>query len=232
MAYTRTFAQLSLAVQQLGEWERSEDVTPAVLLQAINYGLLEGYDHMVQKWAEYYTTLTTFAITPGTSSYSIGVIASNFYKLRHLEYTRETGALTPATRFHRMRPFDVESAYSFRSDSDRVPKYRFQGGSFVLSSSPAGTVRMHYIPLAPQFATVADVTAVTFDVPVEERLVVLLAELDIRHREELDTGTLERRIERTVAQLRTAADSRDAAEPFYLDPRGPPRGDWDFEDDY
>ncbi len=226
MAYTRTFAQLSLAVQQLGEWERSEDVSPAVLLQAINYGLLEGYDHMVQKWADYYTVTTSLAIVPGTLSYTLDSLTSaTFYKLRHLEYARD------GVRFARMLPFDLEAAYSFRDDSSRVPRYRIQGGNLVLSSSPAGTIRVFYIPLAPQFASIADVTAVRFDVPTEERLVVALAVRDIRFREELDTAEIERTVERYVAMLRTAADSRDSGEPFYLDPRGPGRS-IDWEDDY
>ena len=62
MTYTRTFAQLSLAVQQVGSWEGSNDITPDVLLQAINYGLLEGYGLMVKAWKDYYTLDTTFAI--------------------------------------------------------------------------------------------------------------------------------------------------------------------------
>lgn len=231
MAYTRTFAQLSLAVQQLGEWERSEDVTPgAVLLQAINYGLLEGYDHMVQKWAEYYTRMTSMTIIPGALVYDLdGVTNDDFYKLRYLEYSRETGP--SPIRFVRMLPFDLEAAYSFRDDSSRVPRYRIQGGNLVLSSSPVGTINVYYIPLAPQFTDIADVTTVRFDVPTEERLVVALAVRDIRFREELDTTQIERMVERYVAMLRTAADSRDAGEPFYLDPRGPGRS-IDWEDDY
>ena len=66
MAYTRTFAQLSLAVQQLGGWEGSTDITPAVLLQAINFGLIEGYRAMVNAWRDYFTLQADFAIVAGT----------------------------------------------------------------------------------------------------------------------------------------------------------------------
>lgn len=232
MAYTRTFAQLSLAVQQLGEWERSEDVTPGVLLQAINYGLLEGYDHMVAKWADYFTAATEFALTPGLLSYGLEDLTDGlFYKLRHLEFTRDVG-LSSGSRFVRMMPFDLESSWSFRqTNTNSVPRYRIQSGSLVLSSTAVGSIRMFYIPLPAQFTDADDDTPVRFDVPIEERLVVSLAVRDIRYREELDTSSIDRTIERCVSLLRTAADSYDASHPFYLDPRGPSRWDHDDEDD-
>lgn len=228
MAYTRSFSQLSLAVQQLGQWENSVDITPAVLLQAINYGLLEGYDQMVQKWADYYTKDTTFTLVNGTASYALATVVSPdaFYKLRHLDFSQDSPASTNSV-FRRMLPHELDGAHVYSgvtTTSGRPPRYRIQGANLVFAPTPiGGSVRIFYIPLAPQFTDTADATLVTFDVPTEERLVVHLAMRDILIRSDLETSSADRMIGQLIAGLRTAADSRDAGEPMYLDPRGPRR---------
>jgi len=228
MAYTRTFAQLSLAVQQLGQWEGSDDISPDVLLQAINYGLLEAYDLMTQRWADYYTLDVTFALVNGTASYALATVAPNFFKLRHLDYTADV-VMTASSRFTRMLPHELDGAHVYSgatATSGRPPRYRIQGANLVFAPSPGtGTVRIYYVPLAPQFASTADATPVTFDVPLEERIVVQLAQHEILERNDLDTSQCDAKIAKLTAQLRTAADSRDAGEPMYLNPAGPPR-DW------
>lgn len=235
MTYTRTFAQLSLAVQQLGQWENSGDITPAVLLQAINYGLLEGYDLMVQKWADYYTLDTTFALVSGTAAYALTTVAgTTFSKLRHLDWTRDS-VVTANSKFVRMLPHDIDGAHAYsgaNATSGRPPRYRVQGANLVFAPVPSGgNVRIYYIPLAPQFTSIADVTPVTFDAPIEERLVVQLAEREILERNDLPTGDCDGKIVKLTAQLRSAADSRDAGNPFYLSPYGPPRDPYSVSDD-
>jgi hypothetical protein len=226
MAYTRSFAQLSLAVQQLGQWEGSTDITSAVLLQGVNYGLLEGYDLMVQKWRDYYTIDTTFALVNGTASYVLATVAPNFYKLRHLDYTADL-TVTANSRFVDMVPHEIDGAHVYSGMSatnGRPPKYRIQGANLVFAPLPGtGTVRVFYIPLAPQFASTVDATLVTFDVPVEERLVVQLAQREILERNDLDTSDCDRKVAKLSGQLRTAADSRDAGKPMFFSPTGPPR---------
>lgn len=221
MAYTRTFAQLSLALQQLGQWENSSDITPAVMLQAINYGLLTGYDMMVEKWADYYTTSATFAIVAGTDTYVLATIATDFYKLRHLEVSAD------GTRYVPCLPHELDAAWRFtglaQADVRRV-RYRIQGANLIFAPVPnGGTGKIYFIPLAPQFASTADVTPVTFDVPVEEKLVLQLAQCDLLERNDLPDDDCWKKVDKYVSRLRTAADNRDAGEPFTLDPRGPRR---------
>lgn len=227
MAYTRTLAQLSLAVQQAGQWENSADITPVVLLQAINYGLITGYDAMVAKWADYYTLDATFAIVAGTSSYVLATIAPNFYKLRHLDVSQD------GTRFVRCYPHDLEAAHSYTTgvaSSVLRLRYRMQGPNLVfVPVPPSGTARIFWIPLPVQFVDINDVTPVTFDVPAEEQLVVHLAERSCLIRSDLDISGISRQIAEDIAGLRSAADSRDAGEPFSLDPRGPHRDYYDEE---
>lgn len=221
MAYTRTFAQLSLAVQQLGGWEGSSDITPAVLLQAINYGLLEGYRAMVNAWRDYYTLQADFAITAGVDTYQLSVIAPNFFELRHLDVSSD------GQRFIACPPHDIAAAHRWSAvpatTIGRV-RYRMQGANLVfVPVPPAATGRIYYIPLPPQFASTADVTALTFDVPSEELLVVAYAFRECLIRSELDLSPAQAKIAEAVAGLRTDAGNRDAGEPYTLDPAGPRR---------
>jgi head-tail adaptor len=228
MAITRTFAQLSLAVQQAGQWENSADITGTVLLQAINYGLIRGYDEMVKKWADYYTLDATFAIVAGTSSYVLSTVAPNFYKLRHLDVSQN------GTSFRRCFPHDLEVAYRYTTNTatsvSRL-RYRMQGQNLVfVPVPPTATARIFWIPLPVQFASIADVTPVTFDVPAEEELVVHLAQRACLDRSDLDVSGINRQIAEDIAGLRSSSDSRDAGEPFSLDPNGPP-GRWGYGDE-
>jgi hypothetical protein len=221
MAYTRTFAQLSLAVQQLGGWEGSSDITPAVLLQAINYGLLEGYRAMVNAWRDYYTLQADFAILAGTDTYALATIAPNFFELRHLDVSSD------GVRFRPCPPHDIAAAHRWSAvPSTTVARlrYRMQSANLVfVPKPPAATGRIYYIPLAPQFASTADVTALTFDVPSEELLVVAYAYRECLIRSELDLSPAQAKIAEAMAGLRTDAGNRDAGEPVYLDPAGPRR---------
>lgn len=221
MAYTRTFAQLSLAVQQLGGWEGSTDITPQVLLQAINYGLIEGYRAMVNAWKDYYTLQADFAIVAGTDTYALATIAPNFFELRHLDVSAD------GERFRPCPPHDLAAAHRWSS----VPattvqrlRYRMQGANLVFSAKPpAATGRIYYIPLAPQFASTTDATVLTLDVPSEELVIVAYAYREALFRSELDPSPGDKKIAEAKAGLRTDAGNRDAGEPYYLDPAGPRR---------
>ncbi len=228
MAVTRSFAQLSAAVQTAGSWEGSTDIVPAVLLQAINYGLLEGYRAMVNAWKDYYTVDITFQITAGVDRYSFADIIAqgpentpDFFELRHLDVSAD------GVRYRRCMPHDLEVAHRYSA----VPatsvgrlRYRMQGPNLVfVPVPPAGVARIYFIPMPPQFASVDDVSLVTFDVPAEEKLVVHLAMRDCLIRSELSTEPADKLIAQDMSGLRTDAGNRDAGEPFYLDPNGPPR---------
>ncbi|MES2211503.1 MAG: hypothetical protein V4515_15165 [Chloroflexota bacterium] len=221
MAYTRTFAQLSLAVQQLGGWEGSSDITPAVLLQAINYGLIEGYRAMVNAWKDYYTLQADFAIVAGTDTYALATIAPNFFELRHVSVSSD------GVRFIPCPPHDLSAADRWSGvPSTTVGRLRrrMQAGNLVfVPKPPAAFGRIYYIPLAPQFASTVDATALTFDVPSEELLVVAYAYRETLFRSELDPSPGDKKIAEGIAGLRTDAGNRDAESAFFLDPAGPRR---------
>jgi len=232
MAYNRTFAQLSLAVQQLGGWEGSTDVTPDVLLQAINYGLLHGYRAMVNAWKDYYTLSATFAIVAGVDTYALATIAPNFFELRHLDVSSD------GVRFRRCPPHDLSAAHRWSAvPSTTVSRlrYRMQAANLVFNQiPPAGTGKIYWIPLPPQFTSIADPTVLTFDVPSEELVIVAYAYREGLIRSELDPSPGNGKIAEATAGLRTDAGNRDAEEPHYLDPTGPRRDpSWSgWEDDW
>lgn len=230
-----TFASLSLAVQQLGQWENSGDITPAVLLQSINFALIESYDIVIQRWLDYYTIETDFVLTPGTGAYALSDITPGFYKLRHMDYTGDT-TVTDNTRFVPMLPHSLDGAYRYsgRGPSGRFPpRYRIQGQTIVFAPTPAGGVaRVYYIPAPYQFSGIGDTNEVVFDAPIEIRLVVQVAQRDILERSDLDTRDCDMKIGKLTALLRAAADNRDAGEPFYLNPAGPPREHTNDDEDW
>lgn len=218
---TRTFAQLSLAVQQVGAWEGSSDITPSVLLQAINYGLLEGYRAMANAWKDYFTQEATFTIVAGTDRYPLVGIAPQFFELRHLDVSPD------GVRFTRCPPHDLDAAHRYstvQATSVGRLRYRMQSSSLVfVPTPPAGVARIYWIPLPPQFVSVDDLSEIPFDVPSEELLVVHLAYRFCLMRSDLDTSPADKLIVQDTAGLRTDAGNRDAGEPFFLDPAGPPR---------
>lgn len=221
-----TFAQLALMVQRLGQWESSADVDDDVLLQAINFALIEGYDIVVQRWLDYYTVDVDFALTSGVSAYLLNDVAPGAYKLRHIDFTADA-TVSESTRWTPMLPHAVDGAYAYSGQGvsgRRPPRYRIQGQNVMFAPTPSGGIaRVFYIPVPYQFSSIEDTNEVAFEAPIEIRLVVQIAQRDILERNDLPTGDCDRKIEKLTALLRTAADSRDAGEPFYLDPMGPPR---------
>jgi len=212
--YTRTFAQFSDAVQKLGGWENSIDITPDVLLQVINDALVEGYDTMVQKWADYYTLDTTLTLVAGQDTYSLASVSANFYKLRHVDVSPD------GSRFYRAYPYDLDTQHIYTAQVANTMhgiRYRVQAQNLIFAPKPtAGVAKLYYIPQPQQFASTADVTALQFDVPAEARLVVHIAHRDLLERSDLSTVSAERQIERLVSKLQVAADARDAGEAFSL----------------
>lgn len=217
----RTFAHLSLSVQQLGGWEGSSDITPDVLLQAINYALLEGYRAIVNAWKDFYTQESTFTIVAGQDRYALTDIAPNFYQLRHLDVSAD------GVRWRRCPPHDIDAAHRWSAVPSTTVgrlRYRMQSSSLVLVPVPPQCFgKIYWIPLPLQFASTADTSQIPFYVPSEELLIVAYAYRECLIRSELDPSPAQLKIGEAISGLRTDAGNRDAGEPFYLDPTGPRR---------
>lgn len=212
-----------------GGWESSADLTASVLNEMINDAIVEAYDLMVERWADYYTRSAQQAVVAGTDSYALATIASDFYKLRRVWILR-SGA-----EYQRLYPADLDVAHEYTADSTVSGKgyrYRMMGANLILMPVPvsAETLRIYYIPLPT--VLVSDSDSLPFDVPVEQKLVLQIAFRDALQRQELPTQEVEARIADLTGKLRCAADNRDAAEPFYLDAAGPPAHSWDADSEW
>jgi hypothetical protein len=234
MANPRTLAQLQASVLARGQYEGSNDLDPAKnpsspLTEFINEAIAEVYDLLVQKWADYYTvTGSPFTTVVGTFNYSLDTIAPSFYKLRKLEVLISGDASDPQARWRRLRPIDLEASHRFTQYGliGKGYRYRLQAGNLVLTPPPTSvdTLRVFFIPYATRLVNAGD----TFDgINNYEELVIQQALLYCKRREELPTDDIEREIARLTARVRTAADGRDAGDPFYLAAGGPSDGDDD-----
>lgn len=225
MALTKTLSQLreSLKIRAgMNTTGVSVDLTSAVLNEIISDAWYEGYDIIVNKWLDYYTTTSTISVVSGTDSYPV---PTDFYKLRVLW-------IQDGTRWVRLYPADLDAAHVYTDQS--VPtrngyKYRLMGRNLVLMPVPAQaeTLKLYYIPIASELVNDSD--SITLDVPIELKLILAIGWRDILDRQNLDPSPAIQKIDTYTKQLRTAADSRDGGEPFYLDPTGPHResADWD-----
>jgi hypothetical protein len=228
MAYTRTLAQLQTSLQIRGQYENSDDITPAVELEVINDALVESYDVLVGRWLDYYTIAApTFTLVSGTDSYAL---PSDFYKLRKVEVLYCGLATDPTARWKTLHPIDLSGTNLIWTTSvpDKRYRYRMQGGTtplvFVPVPQNTDTIRVWYITLPPQLVNPTD--TLQFQVPAEQKLILNIALRDLLIRQDLDTSGVLSEIDRLTIQLKQAGDNRDAAEPFYLSDRGR-----DYDDD-
>lgn len=229
MARSFTLVQLRLMLQRRGQWENSEDITPDIINDAINEGVAELWDMMIERWADYYTLSTTLATTPNVATVPLSALAP-FYKLRKIE-------IAVSGRQEKLLPHDLDASHTFRTLNGKRYRYRLQGpssastaadGVIVLVPTPtvAENLTIYYIPSAP---LLVDDTDALNGFNGYEELVVQLALRTLRDRQDMDLSAVNARIEQLSQRIRSAADNRDAGEPFYLDPRGPTPDVW--EDD-
>lgn len=216
MAYTRTLLQLRTSLLIRGQYENSADITPAVANELINDALEEAYNLIIERWDDFYTVVSpTFATVAGTAAYAL---PAEFYKLRKVEILTSGVATDSTARWERLYPVSIDDTHRKRMLHGKRYKYWQAQTNITLVPTPQAveTLRLYYIPLAPQLTL--DTDTVQFDVPVEQKLVLHIALRDAYQRQDLPTGEIEAKIAQLVSQLRTASD-HDAGEPFYLGSR-------------
>ncbi len=218
MAYTRTRLQLRkslsmrMGIHGSDGDTASKSLTATVLNEMINDALQESYEIMVGRWEDYYTKVgSNVPFVVGTAAYTM---PTDYYKLRKLE--RQHGS-----DWVPLLPTDLTAQHIYPS-SGTPRRYRQAERSIYLIPAPsaAGVFRMFYIPIRAELTLDADV--VTFDVPTEQKLLLAIAWRDCLDAQDLDPSPAIAKIEMLKPLLRSSADGRDAAEPFYLDPAGPP----------
>lgn len=220
MARSWTLAQLRTQVQRRGRFENSASVTSTLIDEFINEGIAELWDLMVQRWADYYVSIGTLAVTANQDGITL---PASFYKLRKLEIVDSSSP----SGYRRLRPHDLDAAHAFSSLSgDKAYRYRLQGAALYLAPIPAvaETLRLYYVPAATVLAADGD----TFDgINGYEQLAVQLALKRCYDGLNMPVSGTDGEITRLTARIRTAADGRDADEPFSLAARGPQNEPWD-----
>lgn len=213
MAYTKTLAQLRTSLQIRGQYENSSDITPTVANELLNDAIEESYNIIVERWDDYYTVVApTFVTVVGTESYSL---PADFYKFRKLEILYSGNATDSTARWKRLFPVSIDDQHRRTIVCDKAYRYRIANALVYLEPIPQAveTLRVFYIPTAPQLVNDSD--TISFDTPVEQKLILHIALRDVYQRQDLPTMEIEAKIDKLVAQLRTASD-HDAGEPFYL----------------
>lgn len=214
MAYVRTLLQLRTSVAIRGSYEGSEDITDDVLNEVICDALEETYNICIASDDDYYVKQgTQFNVVAGQDTYSV---PGDFLHLRKVELLLANG------RWIKLLPISVDGANSLRPYGVNARRYRYRlsNAGLTLSPVPATStdiIRIYYIQLAPQ--PDSDSFQVTFDRPVEQKLVLHIALRDLLQRQNLDPGPMDRKIEILSAQLRTNADSHDEGEPMMMSDR-------------
>ncbi len=216
--YTRTLAQLRTSLLIRGSYENSADITAAVALEILNDAIEETYGICIASGDDYYVRLgSQFATVAGQASYAL---PTDFYELRKVEIQRDS------VRWARLRPIALDAADMRATPVGYHRKYRYRLSTAGLTLDPVpqsvDQLRIYYVPLAPQLAIDSD--QVTFDRPVEQKLVLHIALRDCYQRQDLATDAIDMKIAQLSKQLRTAADTHDDGEPFYLNARGPSQG--------
>lgn len=226
MPRTITLSELRDGVRRRGDWENSTAITAVVLDDVLNSAIAEVWDVLVDRWADYYVSRSNLAATAGVETVAL---PSTFYKLRKVELLWSGTVDTPEARYVDVPPIDLKAAHLPHYGS-RAYRYRIAGASLYLAPFPpqAETIRLWFIPYASKLVADGD----TFDgVNGYEELVMAIAHRRLLVREELPTGEVDAEVARLTARVRSDADSRDAAEPFYLDPRGPRRDALDDDEE-
>lgn len=229
MALTKTLLQIRKALAKKAGVDGSSgdtastDLTASVLNEFINDALYESRDIIVGKWADYYTKSDPIAVVAGTDTYNL---PTDFYKLRRL------WVLVGGARYERLYPGDLDSAHEYTGETIANRRYRYMmlQRQLVLMPVPQQneTLKMWHIPIPTEL--VSDSDSVTFDVPVELKLLVAIAWRDCLDRQTLDPSPALTKIDQFSKLLRVSSDARDAGEPFYLNPRQSHDDDaWDPE---
>lgn len=191
----------------------SVDLTSAVLNDIVNDAVYEAWDVIVGKWLDNFTTSASVAVVAGTDSYAV---PSAFYKQRLLEHADQ----------QRLSPIALEDRSRFYGQTGRPTHYLLMNRLIYLYPTPSAneTITQWFVPIKAEMTSDAD--SLTLDVPIELKYILATGWRDILDRQNLDPSPAIAKMQAYEAKLRTASDSLDAGEPFYLG-AAPGSDDWD-----
>lgn len=217
MARTITLLELRTAVLERGGWSVSADLTTAVLNDVINEAIAELWDTLIQADKDRLATSTNLATAVGNDAVAL---PADFYELLKLE-CQDGAEWVP------IKPVALKVAHRFTTLTGKHYRRRLQGSNIRLVPTPQAieTLRLWYIP----YATKLTADGNTFDgINGYEEHIIQLAKYRCEVRQDLPSQEATyREVGRLLGRVRTASSDRDADEPFYIDPYGPPAEEWD-----
>tara|TARA_R100000234_G_scaffold62535_3_gene37976 strand:+ start:15777 stop:16463 length:687 start_codon:yes stop_codon:yes gene_type:complete len=202
-------SDLITRVRRRADQENSEFVTDDELTDYLNRGLSELWDIIVMSFQHYSVSTTEFT-TPSTTAFSL---PDDFYKLIGVDFT--ASGTSYATR---VLPFQFQHRNTYQSPLGTASglnsiMYQLVGDEFKVipeDSPPAGTIKLWYIPVGPQFSDVED--TVSGIPPGYEDYAVTFAVIQAKAKEESDIAFEVSNLERLKLRIEQAARRRDAGE--------------------
>jgi hypothetical protein len=151
MARTVTLSDARSAVLRLGGVDVSADLTSTVLNEAINAGIAELHDLLLEKADDRLVTSTTLTTSIGVESVAL---PTTFYELRKLEIVDGS---TPSG-YRKLYQGSLDSSHLYTTVVGKRYRYRLQGSNLVLMPTPQAieSLRLFYIPYATVLTADAD----------------------------------------------------------------------------
>jgi len=202
-------SDLITRVRRRADQENSEFVTDDELTDYLNRGLSELWDILVMSFQHYAVSTTTYT-TPSTTAFSL---PDDFYKLAGVDFT--SSGTSHATR---VLPYEFQHRNTYQSPLGNAAginsmMYQLVGDEFKVipeDSPPAGTIKLWYIPVGPQFSDVED--TVSGIPPGYEDYAVTFAVIQVKAKEESDLRFEASNLERLKVRIEQASRRRDAGE--------------------
>lgn len=210
LAQLRTALKIRAGINSSGTSVAFPDTS---LNEIINDAVYEAWDVITSKWLDYYTTSGTVSLLAGTQSYAVPTL---FYKQRLLERGDQT----------KLHPIALEDRRRFHGRSGSPTHYLLMNRLVYVYPTPSAAedLTMWFVPIKAEMT--ADGDTLTLDAPIELKYILATGWRDILDAQNLDPTPALSKMQQYEAKLRTAADSLDAGQPFYLGRAPDDDDDW------
>lgn len=214
-SYDYRVGLLTGSVRVRGDYDTSSPgvgdyISDAFVMDSTSEGYREGYELLAQADPDRLTVVSSSTSTQATGSYPL---PDDMYRLRAID------AYSGGQWFRIMRddpsplnsPWELQGGSAFIGTSGTPARYRLEGRSaFVTPQVPPNTtVRFTYVPNAPILSgsdQVIDATAGLHEYAINFALI------QCRDREDKETATFERKLERAKARIMDMGRDRDAGQ--------------------
>lgn len=220
---TRTLASLRSRCKQRSNMENSSFVSDTEWNDYINYSISELRDMIISKAGDdYFATSANFPLDNQNETYSL---PTDFYKILWCELLGNDGY------YYKMKRFEISEMNSNANAAflAQLPEIRYRLREDKLWLNPLSalggrTVRLWYVPLAPELSLDGD-TLQGFN--GWDEYIVLRAAIIALEKEESDTSALSMRLEQLRLRVEAMSGNRDQAQPMRIQDNER-LGDWEW----